>query len=174
MVGHQLLHERVESRQRFERARRQPPRGQFVLQRFPQGEFLRAGCRLDRAQRGTADPSRRGVDDALERRYIARIARQPRVSQHVADFRARVKTEPAHQAISDAVAAQGFFQHTRLGVGAVQDGHAAVSILGESFRNLARHIQRFLVGIPRFIETDAVAARSGPSTGSFPCAPDCG
>ena len=158
MIGHQLLHQGMERFESLERAPRQTAGGNLGFQSFPQTELFCARGGFNRAHGRRANSPRRSVDDALERCPVFGIDREPRVSQYVANFRASVKTESAHQPVSDPVAAQRLFQQARLGIGTVQHSHAGVCIPRESFCHFVPNVERFLVRVPRFKQANRIAA----------------
>ena len=81
---------------------------------------------------GFADAARRGVDDALQRHGVVRIADQAEIAEQVFDFGAFVEAESADHGVADVVAAQGFFNEARLRVGAVEDGGIAALVAGST------------------------------------------
>ena len=75
-----------------------------------------------RVHGGLADAARRHVQHAQQRDIVLWVHRQTDVGQSVFYFGAIVEAEAAHQFVTNAAAAEDFFERARLKVGAVLDG----------------------------------------------------
>ena len=95
---------------------------------LPEAHAVGIGCHHNLAHRGIADASCRIVDDTLESFLIVRVHRQAEVSNYVLDFLALIERESAINLVRQATLAQGLFEDTALGIGAVEHGKVVVRI----------------------------------------------
>ena len=114
----------------LDRVARTPLEGavmQGVVQCLPQRAFIQPRPLTQDLDRAGADTPRRHVDDPLQRRIVIAIEQQAQIGQGVLDFQTLVEAVPAIDAIGHALTDQRLLDDSRLGVGAVEDGHFAAA-----------------------------------------------
>ncbi len=157
-----VIGERVDQLHKaFERIRR--PGGQGVVgndlrRGLPQGQVLIAGALADRIQGFATDAPGGRIDHPLETRIVIGVGDQAHIGQGVFDFQAFVEALAAIDAISNALAQQRFFQHPGLGVGAIQNGGAGVTVaLLDPVFDALDDKPRFILFVERGVECDRLA-----------------
>ena len=98
----------------------------LIVGGFPKRNAALDGEFLDLAKRARPDGSCRHVDHTAKTDIVSRVGNQSQVRDHVLDFLAVVEPLPAQQQVRDARGQEGFFQGTRLGVGAIENREIAV------------------------------------------------
>ena len=116
-----------------------------IHQRAVQGHVLLGSVAAQLRHGAVADGALGLIDDALQAGVIGRIDDGPQIGHDVLDFFAVIEAQTAVNTVGNARPHQHFFQHTALGVGAVQYGHIAVFpmaavLLGDA----VAHPRRFL------------------------------
>ena len=104
-----FLHQVAENHQRRLGARRERLVVHHPPDRLPQAQSVLPRELLDLLHRGTADASRRRVDDAQQADRIGVRRRQLQVRYRVLDFRPLVETETAHHVVLAPVPPQRLF-----------------------------------------------------------------
>ena len=97
-----------------------------IHQRTVQGHVLLGGIAAQLCHGAVADGALGLIDDALQAGVVGRIDDGPQIGHDVLDFFAVIEAQTAVNTVGNARPHQHFFQHTALGVGAVQHGHVAV------------------------------------------------
>src|SRR5690606_11943596 len=72
-------------------------------------------------QRFLANTTRRNADNALNSLIVIAAAHQAQITKGIFDFLALEKLVSAVNAVGNSSTQQAFFQHPRLGVGAIQN-----------------------------------------------------
>jgi len=103
------------------------PQGNLLLHEatfgsgFAQSHFF-PGCQfLQAVHGGFADLAFGHIDHPQGADGIGRVGDELEIGHHIANFLAVIKVETANHLISDVGPPKGIFQHTGLGVGAVQN-----------------------------------------------------
>ena len=121
---------------------------------------LPPGLLVEPAQRRGADATARRADGPAERDVVGRIEDQPQVGERVLDLAPLVEADAAHDDVRDAPAPQRVLQHPRLGVGAIEDGHAVPRhALAAQAEDRLGDERGLLVLVPGAIEARRVAGR---------------
>ena len=108
-----------------------------------QGMAPRPGVFLDALQRLRAHAARGHIHNAQQRLVVCGVHQQTQIGDDILHFLAAIELDAAQYARLDALGHEGFFNHARLLVGAVHDGHAARldAPLGHVFHHEARLMQ---------------------------------
>ena len=93
-----------------------------LLQRFPEGQAVALGQRVDAGHGAVADAPLGGVEDPSERDLVVGVGQGAEVGQGVAHLLALVEAHPTDDLVGLAGADEHLLEDTRLGVGAVEDG----------------------------------------------------
>ncbi|KPZ19749.1 Uncharacterized protein ALO56_05260 [Pseudomonas viridiflava] len=163
-LGRQVLDQLDEPAQRSRRTAGQAFVGDQQAHRLPHRHVGMTGMFTNRFNGLFTDATRWNVDDPFKRRVVATAFQQPQVRHGVLDLGAFEESLAAVDAIWNAFAQQGFFQHPRLGVGAVQNGDVVTRDTGlEHALDGLDHITRFIVFVEGGIQADQLAvADIGP------------
>ncbi|RMR60167.1 hypothetical protein ALP84_05238 [Pseudomonas cichorii] len=138
--------------------------GHQLTHRFPHGDVGMAGMLANRLDRLLANAPCGNVDDPLQRGIVATAFQQAQIRHGVLDLGALEESLAAVDAVRNALAQQGFFQHPRLGVGAIQNGNVVTRQAGlQGAFDGFDHVARFVVFVEGGIQVDQIAiAHVGP------------
>ena len=96
---------------------------------FKHGHAAFIGIVHQLLHRGGADASFWYIDDTGQADVISEIVNHLQIGQHVSDFCPVIETGAAHHGVADAFSDQTFFDHTGLGIHAIQYRHIAVGTM---------------------------------------------
>ena len=110
-----------------------------MVHHLPQAHAMFGSAMRDLAHSGVADAAGGVVDDASQRLIIIGVDDEPEIADGVFYLLALVERQAAVDAVRDSAAhvavlvaaaaiAQGFLEHTRLGIGAIQHGIILVTV----------------------------------------------
>ena len=118
------------------------------LQDCPQTHAIGRCSRDQFGYGGISYSTCRIINHPLEGLFIVRINHQPEIRNHILHLFSLVERQAAVNPVRNVPLAHGFFQDTRLGIGAIQDSHICIRHLAPHFMHAGSHgIGFFVVGI---------------------------
>src|SRR5258707_4313745 len=145
----QLANELLECAQGSDGAARGGPGDEF-FNGSPKRRAIDTGGLPERVHRGLANAARRNIQYTKERNIILRVHRQAHVGKRVLYFGAIVETKAAHKFVTEAAAAENFFERPRLEIGTVFHRTDLVGIIAKDSLDFAGDTLSFGLRIPPF------------------------
>lgn len=132
--------------------------GDHQADRLPHRHIVAAGEFADALHGLLADAACRHVDHPFQRRVVAAAVEQAQVGHGVLDLGTLEEALAAVDAVGNLLPQQGFLQHPRLGVGAVEDGDlAARQAALERALDRLDHVARLVVLVERGVQAQRLA-----------------